>query len=147
MAILICSNLCMIIHITVSNYLDLICMIDDIFELLLQWQDLHAFMDRHLLLSLCFQTKLSWGSKKLRTFFHFAFKKKLTSCVLRERESIWEHARKQNHLPDQIGLRHPKSKTKRKCAAKNKIMHQTELDSSTQNPRTKRKCTANHKSQ
>lgn len=101
MAILICFNLYMIIHITALNYLDLICMIDDIFELLLQWQDLHTFMDHHLLLSLCVQTKLSWGSKKLRACFQFAFKKKLTSCTLRE----------------------------------NKIIHQTKLDSSTQNPK------------
>jgi hypothetical protein len=41
----------------------------------------------------------------------------------------------------------PKIQNKEKCAAKNKIMHQTKLDYSTQNPRTKRKCTANHKSQ
>ncbi len=49
-----------------------------------------------------FKQKLSWGSKKLRACFQFAFKKKLTSCTLRERH---------------------------------KIIHQTKLDSSTQNPK------------
>jgi hypothetical protein len=65
----------------------------------------------------------------------------------RERERERERAsKKKNHSPDQIGPQHPKSKRK-KCAAKNKIMHQTKLDYSTQNPRTKRKCMANYKSQ
>jgi hypothetical protein len=41
----------------------------------------------------------------------------------------------------------PKIQNKEKCAAKNKIMHQTKFNYSTQNPRTKRKYTANHKSQ
>jgi hypothetical protein len=71
----------------------------------------------------------------------------LSVCFQKEIDIMHPEREKQNHSPDQIGLQHPKSKTKRKCAAKNKIMHQTELDYSTQNPRTKRKCTANHKSQ
>ncbi len=68
----------------------------------------------HLLLSLHFQRKLSWWSKKLRTFFHFAFKKKLTSCTLRDTERERERERE-----------HPRKK----------IIHQTKLDPSTQNPK------------
>jgi len=62
-----------------------------------------------------FSKKTVMRIKEVKDLLSLCFQKDIM-CPERERE----HPRKQNHSPDQIGLQHPKSKTKRNVLQKTK---------------------------